>query len=137
MRKTILPGLLVGLVMLVVGLAVGQLLNAIFPQLVAEYNNSAVIRPWSDPAMSLYFIEPFVTGLILAWIWGVTRHLFKGENIVSKGTNFGLVYWLATVPGMIMSFASFQLSLLIVVSWSVTLLVQALFAGWVLAKVAR
>jgi len=51
MKKVILFGLLAGLAMLIVSLALGPLFNLIFPSLAAEYNNMKLFRPWSDPIM--------------------------------------------------------------------------------------
>ncbi len=135
MKKVVLPGLLVGLVMLAVSVVVGQLFHLLFPLLASEYMTS-LFRPWTDPIMSLFFVVPFLLGLALAFIWLKVRRLFKG-SIWQKGSTFGFMYWLVTIPGMVMTYASFPVSLLMVLSWTITILLQALCAGWVLAKVVK
>jgi len=137
MKKIILSGLLAGVVMLVVGMVVGILFGAVFPALKAEYENTSLFRPWSDPIMSIFFVAPFILGIILAWIWTKTKGLFHAEKNWKKGLNFGLVYWVVTIPGMIISYSSFPISLLVVLSWSITILVQALCAGLIYAKLNK
>jgi len=137
MKKAILSGLLAGLVMLVLGLAVGRLFDLFAPGLVAEYNNPALFRPWSDPLMSLYFLQPFLVALILAWFWTKLKGLVRGTNALEKGLFFGLAYWLLIIPGMLMTYSSFPLSLLIVFSWTVIALIQGLAAGWIFAKMLK
>lgn len=137
MKKIIVSGLAAGAAMLVVGFAAGYLFMFIFPSLTAEYSNTALFRPWADPIMSFYFVHPFAVGLILAWVWSRVRGVVGGAGWAAKGVRFGLGYLLVTIPGMLISYASFPLSLLMVVSWSVSILMQALVAGLILAAVNR
>jgi hypothetical protein len=137
MKKIILSGLLAGVAMLAVGFGLGYAMMFIFPSLGAEYANTALFRPWSDPIMSLYFAHPFVLGFILAWVWNKVKGVIGGAGWSGKGTRFGLAYWLVTIPGMVISYASFPLSLLMVVSWSISILAQALAAGLILSAANR
>ncbi|MBN2224169.1 MAG: hypothetical protein JW765_05795 [Deltaproteobacteria bacterium] len=137
MKKIILSGLLAGVAMLAVGFGAGYGLMAIFPKLAAEYANTALFRPWSDPIMSLYFAHPFALGFILAWIWNKVKGVIGGAGWAARGARFGLAYWAVSIPGMIISYASFPLSLVMVVTWSVSILLQALAAGLILAAINR
>ena len=137
MKKIIISGLLAGVAMLVVGLAAGYLLMLIFPSLAAEYSNTALFRPWSDPIMSLYFACPFLIGFILAWVWNKVKDVVGGVKWTAKGVRFGLAYWLVSIPGMIISYASFPLSLLMVATWTVSILLQALAAGLIYARMNK
>ncbi len=137
MKKIIVSGLLAAIAMLAVGFGVGYGLMAIFPTLTAEYANTALFRPWNDPVMSLYFAHPFLLGFILAWVWSKVKGVIGGAGWAARGARFGLAYWLVSVPGMIISYASFPLSLIMVISWSVSILVQALAAGLIYAAVNR
>jgi hypothetical protein len=134
MKKAILFGLLAGLAMLIVSVALGPLFNLIFPSLAAEYSNTNLFRPWSDPIMYLMFVEPFVLGIILGWIFYITKGLFKEKIVWKKGIYFGLCYWLVTIPGMVISYSSFPVSLLMVVTWSISILIQAIVAGLIYAR---
>lgn len=130
-------GLLAGLAMLVAGMVVGQVFAFAFPGMAAEYNNPALFRPWSDPLMSLYYAVPFATGLILAWLWLNLKDKIKETDALKKGAFFGIVYWIITIPGMAMSYSSFPVSLVMVESWSVSILVQAVCAGLIFAKTLK
>jgi hypothetical protein len=136
MKKVILPGLLAGLTMLVISMLLTQVNNIILPDLQTEYTNPALFRPWSDPLMSLIFVEPFIVGLILAWLWHQTKCLIKSPGL-QKGLKFGLIYGVIGMPGMIMSYSSFPISLTMTLSWTVSGFIQVIGAGLVLAKLNK
>ena len=135
--KRFISSLAVGAIMLVIGMLIGQLFQIIIPSLKSEYMNPGLFRPWSDPLMLLMYAEPFVIGFILVWLWDKTNTLFKGDTSLEKGLKFGFAYWIITIPGMIMSYSSFPVSLQLVVSWSVSGLIQTLCAGIYLSKVLK
>lgn len=133
MRKVFIPGLIAGAAMLVVSMILSQLINLAFPALMEQYKAS-LFRPWDDPIMSLYFAHPFVLGLALAFVWDKVKGLLKGVPI-KRATHFALAYFIvATVPGMLISYSSFPLSLSMILSWTLSSLLQAWTAGVVLAK---
>ncbi|MBU0502363.1 MAG: hypothetical protein ABIH69_05720 [bacterium] len=131
MKKVILPGLVAGFLMSVVGMAVSMLMGKAIPTLMAEYKNVAMFRPWEDPLMMLFFAHPFVLGLALAYVWDKIKGSLSGNKAVSFA--FG-VFLVATIPGMFITYCSFQVSLAMTLSWTVTGLVNALVAGLVLSK---
>jgi hypothetical protein len=138
MKKVLLPGLLAGLVMLIIGMALGQGLNMLIPSLMAEYNNTNIFRPWSDPLGYIYFVHPFLVGIILAWIWNRAKSLFGGGSAWKRGTHLGLVFWIiTTIPGMVISYASFKLSLVMILSWTVLGLIQFILAGIICAAMNK
>lgn len=131
MKKIIVPGFLAGAAMLAASLVLNPVFAAILPELQMEYQNPALFRPWSDPLMSLIFVHPFVVGVILAWVWDKTK------KIVKTGVMFGIIYWIVALPGMLISYSSFLVSLIMVLSWSLSGLLQALTAGIILAKINK
>jgi len=133
MKKILGLGLLVGLINLILGLALSQFSYFVWPSLNAEYQNPALFRSWSDPLMSIYFVCPFLVGLILAWLWEKTKGLFKGSYF-RRGFSFGLIYWLISIPGMVISYSSFPISIAMVFSWTLSGLIQYLVGGFILAK---
>ena len=138
MKKWFFTGLLGGVIMLAAGMATGQIFQAFAPSLEAEYHNASLFRPWSDPLMMLYFIHPLLLGIILAWIWEQTKVIIRGDSDLKKGINFGLIVWLASsVPGMLMSYASFPLSFMIVLSWSLGGLIELLCLGILFSKMLK
>lgn len=133
MKKILGLGLSVGLINLILGLALSRFFYYIWPSLNAEYQNTSLFRPWSDPLMSIYFVYPFLLGLILAWLWEKAKNLFRG-NYIRQGFSFGFIYWLLTIPGMIISYSSFPISFIMVFSWTLNNLILALVAGIILTK---
>lgn len=137
MKKVILPGLLAGLVMAVISVLVGLLLDVLMPSLKGEYQNPNLFRAWSDPLMQLMYVQPFILGIILAWLWDRAKSLFLANSACAKGFQFGVIYWVLTIPGMFISYTSFPISLSMTLSWTISIFVQAIFAGWVLAKLNK
>jgi hypothetical protein len=120
--------------MLVIGMGLSILFNTLVPGLAAEYVNPVLFRPWSDPLMNLYYAYPFILGIVLAWGWNTVKSSLPGTPW-QRGFKFGFGYWiLAGLPGMWMTYSSFQVSLLMVLSWSLVGLLQGLVASWVLAR---
>jgi hypothetical protein len=134
MKKIILPGIIAGVVMLVLSFAISYLFM-LFPQVNADYHNTALMRPFSDPIMSLYFLYPFVLGIALAWFWNKAKSLFVG-SVAKRGFDFGVIMLLiSTIPGMLVSYSSFPLSFLTIISWIVSGFINALIAGIIFAKI--
>jgi len=95
-----------------------------------EYQNPNLFRANSDPLMLLFFAHPFLLALVLFWIWKKVKNIF-GNN----GLKFGFAYWIiAVIPGMFATYASMPYSFLMVLSWTISGLVQAIIAGLILSK---
>jgi len=136
MKKIIWPGIVAGIAILIIGMAISYLFMLI-PSVAADYNNVHIMRSWQDPLMSLFFLYPFVLGIALAWIWNKSKTLFKG-SAWQRGTHFGFAYFIiATIPGMLISYSSFPISFLTIISWTVSGLVNAIVAGFILAKMNK
>jgi hypothetical protein len=135
-KKIVWPGILAGVAILIVEIFITtNLFYFLFPSMVSEYKNISIFRPWNDPLMSLYFLYPFLLGLVLAWFWNKTKNLFKGKEILKRGLRFAWTYFIiAGLPGMFITYSSFQLSWAIVLSWTVGGFIDAFIAGWIFAK---
>ena len=120
--------------MLLAMMAVGLAFSAVFPGTSAEYQNTAIFRPWNDPLMYYMYLHPFLVGLLLSLVWSRASHLIKESSRPKKGALFGLIIWAVFgVPGMLISLSSFHISALLVGSWTLGLLVQDVVAGVVFA----
>lgn len=136
MKKIILSGLLIGLINFIASMLVSKIFGIVFPVLDAEYQNPNLFRLWTDPLMLLFFVYPFLLGIILAWLWEKTKNIYGVD--LKGGLNFGLTYWVvATIPGMFATYSSMPYSGLMVISWLVGGLVQALLAGIILSKLSN
>lgn len=121
-------GLIAGVVLLIVGMGLNWLLGLLFPSLMNEYQNTAIFRPWDDPLMMAYFGYPFILGVALAYLWDTLK--------AKDPLEFAKLYFIvATIPGMFISYTSFQLSLLMILTWTVVGFVQAYVAGVVFSRV--
>lgn len=124
--------------MLVLSMIVGQITQALFPFLAVEYTNAGLFRPWSDPIMSLYFLYPFVEGFVVAIVWEMVKKLYTEGTWTQKGVCFGFTFWFLTgITGMLISYSTFPVSFLMIVSWSLSSLVGLLGASLVNAKMNK
>ena len=134
LKRIVVPGIVTGLAMLLAGMALSRGFMAMIPELQTEYENTSLFRSSSDPMMMIYFVQPFITGLILAWIWDRTKTLFSSGTAAGKGARFGAVYWIFSLGGMVISYSSFPISLSMIATWYLSILFQGLLAGILLAK---
>lgn len=136
MKKIIWPGIIAGAINLILALAVSYLFIR-FPQVAADYNNQKLIRPWADPLMSVFFLYPFLFGIILAWAWNKTKSLFNGSQTLRAG-KFGLsIFLITSIPGMFVSYTTFPLAFLTILSWLLSGLIVSIVAGLVFVKMNR
>ncbi|HLG34309.1 MAG TPA: hypothetical protein VI757_05460 [Bacteroidia bacterium] len=137
MKKIIPAGLIAGAIMLAAGMFTGFVFQLAVPSIRNEYQNANLFRPWSDPLMSLYFIHPFLVGVIMAWLWSKTKDLIQGTTPGQKGMRFGMIYFLISVPGMLISYSSFPISIALTLSWTFAILVQGLCSGFLFSRMLR
>jgi hypothetical protein len=84
--------------------------------------------------MSLMILHPFIVALILAWIWNLVKTVLPTDKLIVKGLFFGLIYWLVSLPGMLISYGTFPISIILVLNWSVGILLQSLSCGIVFSR---
>jgi hypothetical protein len=136
-KKVIIAGIAAGIVMLIVSFGLMPVWDMIFPGLSAEYTDSGIFRPWDDPWMSYIFIQPFIMGMILAFVFNEV-HPFKKMEWIKRGLFYGFTFWaLVTIPGMLVTYSSFLVSANMVISWTIDGLIGLLLAGIVVAKLAE
>lgn len=128
-------GLIAGVVILIAGFILSPIFLMIFPTLNSEYETSGIFRPWTDPLMMAYFLYPFIFGLAASYFWKLSEGKLKGDR-VGKALGFAKIYFLiATIPGMFVSYTSFQISFAMVATWTISGFIDAFIAGWIFAKV--
>lgn len=127
-------GFIAGLINLVIGIGLNAVLGTFFPSVSLEYQNTSLFRPWSDPLMMVFFAHPFISGVVLAYFWKIVQKQFTGDDR-AKALSFAKLYFvIATIPGMFISYTSFQLSFLMIVTWTAVGFLQVFVAGLVFAK---
>lgn len=138
MKKVLGYGLLAGLLIVVFNIILNFLFALIFPSFNAIYQNTAIFRPMTDPASLLFWLYPFVLGIAFAWAWNKSKNLFKAKNICRKGFNFALAYlFIAVIPAFFINVGSFNLPVLMILSWSIMNFINAWVAGALLAKLNK
>jgi len=128
-------GLIAGVAALVVGSSLNWLVGIIFPSIAQEYQNPSIFRPWTDPLMMVYFAHPFIVGLVLSYLWKILGKQLSGD-VAHKAFQFAKLYFIiATIPGMFISYTSFQVSLLMILIWTLSGFLQTFVVGLVFAKI--
>jgi hypothetical protein len=133
MKKIIVTGLIAGCILFV--LSYGGLFMAVkfFPSLFIEYNNPLFNSDGSRDV--LFYMHAFVISFALSWFWDRFKGLFHGTFML-RGLEFGLVYSIiALVPVMWISFSALDITVIMVLSWLVYGLTQAIIAGIIFAKI--
>ncbi|MFA5358562.1 MAG: hypothetical protein WC310_01915 [Patescibacteria group bacterium] len=136
MKKVFWTGLVAGVVMVVINMALNPIFSSLFPWLKESYMNP-VFRPWQDPIMMLFFLYPIALGFGLSFVWDKTKQLF-GKSVFYNGLNFGLIYFfVGGIPAFLINFSSFNLPLVMILTWTIMGLIDGLLAGWILARLNK
>ena len=133
MKKILITGLIAGCILFV--LSYGGLFLGVrfFPSLFVAYNNPLFNSDGSRDV--LFYLHAFIISFALSWFWDRFKVLFKG-TLMMRGLEFGLVYSIiALLPVMWISFSSLDITVVMVVSWFLYGLTQAIIAGLVFAKI--
>jgi uncharacterized Tic20 family protein len=137
MKKVLVPGLVAAIGMFAAGMVLSYLFNFLFPSVKAEYENTALFRPWSDPLMFLFFIQPFLLGVALAWCWNKIKTQFQG-SVGIKAFNFTLIFlFISILPGMLMSVSCFKISLLMTLTWTISSFFQVWIASLIFMRMSK
>ncbi|MGZ5245397.1 MAG: hypothetical protein ACXWD4_15860, partial [Bacteroidia bacterium] len=65
------------------------------------------------------------------------KSLFAAGESTGNGFKFGLMFWVISLPGMLISYSSFPISIAMVLGWTFSGLVQYLLAGLVVSKMNK
>lgn len=132
MKKIIFPGIIAGVVLLILSI-LGLYVNIwFFPDLAMQYFQPTFNEQSSR--IMLYFIYPFIIAMALSWFWNRTKSKLTG-SFITRGIEFGIIYALiATLPSMWLVFSSITVSLMMVFTWFVFGLIQAIIVGLICEK---
>ena len=137
MKKIVFPGIVAAIASLAAMMAVGFLFQFIDPSLKASYCNPEIFRPWSDPIMNIFWFQPFLLAIAIAWIWDKTKQLFTG-SLLKNTWNFSVITLIVSIiPGMLMSYSSFKISIIMTMSWTISGFAQIFVAVLVIGKMNK
>jgi len=132
MKKIVRPALIAGAILFVVSYGGLYLAIQFLPFLFVKYINPMFTSDSSRDI--LFYLHAFVVSFALSWFWDRFKSLFNGKYVV-RGLEFGLVYSLvALVPVMWITFSSLDVTFVMVLSWYVYGLCQAVIAGIIFAR---
>jgi hypothetical protein len=128
-KKGIISGIAAGVVILIVGMASGFLFSADYsstPQLWKPMTGD-----WWYYMIALDLLEGILYGIVFTMLYnGIPG---KGWR---KGLNYGIILWVvATIPGMLMTYLTMTVPDTIVVAWTFGGLIALILAGPAIAVV--
>jgi hypothetical protein len=133
MKKVLRAGLIAGVILFIVSYGGLFLTIKFFPQLFLAYNNPLFNSDGSRDV--LFYLHAFIISFALSWFWDRFKGLFSGSFFL-RGLEFGSVYGVvALLPVMWITFSSLDITLVMVISWFLYGLFQAIIAGIVFAKI--
>jgi hypothetical protein len=133
MKKVLKSGLIAGIILFIVSYGGLYLTIRFVPILFVAYNNPLFNSDGSRDI--LFYSHAFIISFALAWFWERFKGLFHGPFLL-RGLEFGFVYaMVALLPVMWITFSSLDITLIMVVSWFVYGLFQAVVAGIIFAKI--
>ena len=119
--KTLKAGIAAGVAMLIVYFAVNMIVMAVAPYDILSLGG---MRSATDPLMMLFFLHPFVLGLVFAYTYKYINKSLKG-NSAAKGREYGMLMWLVyTVPSAFVVLTSMD--------YPIVFTVQQIAGGWVM-----
>ena len=134
MKNVLIPGIIAGIVILVV-----STITSYFTQMLFSYNVLTLdgIRAVNDPIMMLFFLYPFVLGLAIAYLYDFAKTSFKG-NALQKGVSLGFIAWIVSaIPSAFVVFTSMTYPMGFTVDMVIGSLISMLVAGLVIAKLSK
>jgi hypothetical protein len=133
MKKVLVTGLIAGIILFIISYGGLFLTIRFFPEFFILYNNPLFNSDGSRDI--LFYLHAFIISFALSWFWERFKGLFGGPFLL-RGLEFGLVYALvALLPVMWITFSSMDITLIMVVSWFLYGLFQAVLAGIVFARI--
>ena len=132
MKKIILPGLVSGIVLLILSVLGLYVTIWFLPNLAGQYFDPAFDKQSSR--YLIFFIHPFIISLALSWFWERFKSVVRG-SFLTRGVEFGLIYAVVAIfPMMWMIYSALDVTLALVATWMALGLLQGIIAGLVFEK---
>ena len=126
-----------GITIFLVGATFYFLAPLIVPNLESQYKNNQLFRPWTGGTSTYMKMHPFLYAPVFAAIFLKLRQESSIPCGIRGGLIFGAgVFLVGSLPVFLLSFASFQVSVEIIVSWIAQNLCQYFAAGVAIGAVA-
>ena len=137
LREWVSCSIAVGITMFLVGTVFYFLVPFIAPGIKPQYDNPRLFRPWPGWTSTYMTIHPFIYAPVFAAIFLKLRQETRFSSGICGGVMYGAgIFLVGSLPVFLLAFASFQVSVEIIVTWIVQNLCQYLAAGVAIGTVA-
>lgn len=126
--------ILTGVILSVISLKFSYFTHFITSKLDQNYSNTCLMRSFVDPIRWWFFVQPFVISIIMAFAWNSIKEKFKNNFNTARGPLFGLLFWIISLPSLLLSYSIFPISLLLTITWALSGLSQSIVAGFIFSK---
>ena len=125
-----------GITMFLVGVVFHFLVPFIAPGIEPQYEHSELFRRWPGWTSTYMAIHPFIYAPVFAAIFLKLRHETSFPSGIRGGLIYGTsIFLVGSLPVFLLVFASFQVSVEIIVAWITQNLCQYLAAGFAIGAV--
>lgn len=131
MKKILWIGLLAGLLMVILAFILNVIFAMIFPGFQEIYKNSEIfITDMASGRGLLFWVYPFALGIALAWLYTKLK--------VKSALEFAWIYFVVgALPGFLINVGSFNLPVMMIVTWTVMSFLNGWLAGFVFKKMLK
>jgi hypothetical protein len=132
LKQILIGGILAGVVIEVISMAVSWLAQSIWQYNVLELPGMRTVK---DPVAILFFVYPWVLGFALVCVYSYFEKALEG-NYVAKGWKFGLLMWfVVSISSAFLVFASMDYPIGFTVNSLIGPLIYMPVTGIVIAKI--
>jgi hypothetical protein len=129
--------LVAGLIQFLIGCLFHKAVPVVVPAIPPQYENAALFRPWASWTSTYMFVHPFGYGVVFALAFCGLRSWCAFPSGWRGGCAFGAgVFLVVSLPIFLIAYASFMVSVEIIVSWVFQNACQYLLAGVSIGVVA-
>jgi hypothetical protein len=129
--------LIAGLIQFLVGCLFYQAVPAIIPAIRAQYENSALFRPWAGWTSTYMILHPLGYGVAFALAYYGLRSWCAFPSGWRGGCAFGAgVFLVGSLPIFLIVYASFAVPFAVIASWVLQNVCQYLLSGAAVGVVA-
>jgi hypothetical protein len=131
--------LLAGLVMFAVGALFHWLVPVCAPSIESEYSNTSLFRPWEGWTQYYMIAHPFGFSIVFTLVFVLLQGVPRSNGLLHGnmgGIAYGVgVFVVGSLPVFLLTLASFQVPVKIILAWSTQNCAQYVGAGLCLAWV--
>lgn len=137
-NKFIWVGILAGVLFMIIGYVINFIFGIFFPAFQEIYTNTDIFLAMDQPRGLLFFFYPLASGIALAWVFLMIKDKLDLSSPMKASLRFAWIYFvIAALPAFFINAGSFNLPVMMVVSWTIMSYSNGLIAGLLFSKMLK